>query len=94
LSNGLDPRYSPAVLEEDRPTVYESLGMVLAPGLAAALALYESRGGFGGPRCRPCESCFSMSEADSPYCARCRVENERRAMEKAGDRWIHGGRKR
>jgi len=94
MTSGLDPRYSPAVLEEDRPTVYEMLGAALAPGLAAGLAIYEARGGFAGPRCFPCESCFSMSEADSPFCARCRVENERRALVKAGDRWIRAGRKR
>lgn len=84
MRGALDPRYSPAVLEEDRPTVYESLGHALAPGLASSLALYEQRGGFSGPRCRPCQTCFSMSEADAPYCRRCRMEAERRAMAQAG----------
>lgn len=81
----LDPRYSPAVLEEDRPTVYEMLGQALAPGLASGLALYEARGGFAGPRCRPCtgSGCMSMSEADSPFCARCRIDADRRALAKA-----------
>jgi hypothetical protein len=86
MSNGLDPRYSPKVLLEDRATVYEKLGVALAPGLATALALYESRGGLSaGPRCRPCigRGCNSMSEAESPYCGRCRREHERRAMAKA-----------
>lgn len=78
-----DPRYSSAVLEEDQPTIYESLGALVAPGMAASLALYEDRGGFAvGPRCRPCigRSCNRMSEADAPFCADCRREHERRAM--------------
>lgn len=81
MSNGLDPRYSPAVLLEDRPTVYETLGRALAPGLAAAIVLHESR----TARCRPClgRSCNSMSEAYSPYCARCRVTRERAELAKA-----------
>ena len=65
--------YSPAVLEEDAPTIYEILGATIAPGLAAVIALYEQRGGFSGPRCRPCKTgnCFHMSPGDSPYCADC-----------------------
>lgn len=84
-----DPRYSPAVLREDEPTIFEALGGAIAPGLATSLALYEERGGFRGPRCRPCigRGCHSMSEANAPYCGRCRKAHEARAMaQAAGER--------
>lgn len=52
------------------------LGRMVATGLASALATYESR----EPRCRPCigAQCYSMSEADSPYCPRHRMLNAQR----------------
>jgi hypothetical protein len=60
---------------------YGALGRTMAGGLAAALALHELR----APRCRPCRGggCYSMSEADAPYCGRCRREADRRAMAQA-----------